>query len=203
MSESANRLTAARAGSREALGEVLEACRAYLLKIAENDLDPALRRKGGASDLVQQTFLEAQRDFGRFAGQWEEELLAWLRQLLWNNLANFARDFRQTAKRRIELEVDFETPDSSGILALQLPADTTSPSGQAAASEQAELLRRAVNRLPEDYRRVLILRYQESLSFEEIAGLLGRSPNAARKLWARAVEALEEALGPTALGSEV
>jgi RNA polymerase sigma-70 factor (ECF subfamily) len=203
MSESADRLTAARAGSREALGQALEACRAYLLKIAEHDLDPALRPKGGASDLVQQTFLEAQRDFGRFAGRSEEELLAWLRQLLRNNLANFARDFRQTGKRRIDREVALDTPDSSAGLAGQLPADATSPSGQAATDEQAELLRRAMDRLPEDYRRVLKLRYQEGRSFEEIAGLIGRSPNAARKLWARAVEALETELGPAAPGREV
>lgn len=203
MSESANRLTAARAGSREALGEALEACRAYLLKIAEQDLDPALRPKGGASDLVQQTFLEAQRDFGRFAGQSEDELLAWLRQLLRHNLVNFARDFRQTGKRRIDREVTLDTPDSSGSPAGQLPADTTSPSGQAAAGEQAELLRRAMDRLPEDYRRVLTLRYREGRSFEEIAGVMNRSPNAARKLWARAVEALEEEMGPGAPGPEV
>src|SRR5829696_9456278 len=104
MSDTGDRLAAARGGSPEALGDALEACRAYLLKIAEADLDPALRAKGGASDLVQQTFLEAQRDFGRFAGGSEEELLAWLRQLLRNNLANFARDYRRTGKRRLDRE---------------------------------------------------------------------------------------------------
>jgi DNA-directed RNA polymerase specialized sigma24 family protein len=50
---------------------------------------------------------------------------------------------------------------------------------------------------------VLTLRYQEGQSFEEIAGQMGRSPNAARKLWARAVEALEEEMGPSAPGPEV
>ena len=196
MSEDGDRLRSARAGSREALGQALESCRAYLLKIAEHDIDPTLRPKGGASDLVQQTFLEAQRDFGRFTGGSEEERLAWLRQLLRNNLANFARDFRQTGKRRIDREVALDTPDSTGGPAGQVPADATSPSGHAAAGERAELVRRAVDRLPEDYRRVLTLRYHEGRSFEEIARLMGRSPNAARKLWARAVEALEAELGP-------
>jgi RNA polymerase sigma-70 factor (ECF subfamily) len=196
MSESTDRLTAARAGSRQALGQALEACRAYLLKIAEHDLDPALRPKGGASDLVQQTFLEAQRDFGQFTGMSEDELLAWLRQLLRNNLANFARDYRQTDKRRIDREIALDTRDSSGGPAGQLAGDATSPSGAAAATERAELVRRAVDRLPDDYRRVLTLRYREGRSLEEIAGMMGRSPNAARKLWARAVEALEAELGP-------
>jgi RNA polymerase sigma-70 factor, ECF subfamily len=191
MSETEDRLAAARGGSREALGEALEACRAYLLKIAEEDLDPALRPKGGASDLVQQTFLEAQRDFGRFAGGSEQELLAWLRQLLRNNLANFARDYRQTGKRRIDREVALGSPDSSAEPARQIAADATSPSGHAAAGERAEAVRRAMGRLPEDYRRVLTLRYEEGRSFEEIAALMGRTPNAVRKLWARAVEVLE------------
>jgi DNA-directed RNA polymerase specialized sigma24 family protein len=88
--DAARWLLEARAGSREAPGRVLEACRRYLLLIADRELDPALKAKGGASDLVQQTFLEAHRDFGRFHGDSEEQLLAWLRQPLRYNLADFS-----------------------------------------------------------------------------------------------------------------
>jgi RNA polymerase sigma-70 factor, ECF subfamily len=193
MSETGDRLAAARGGSPEALGAALETCRAYLLKIAEEDLDPALRPKGGASDLVQQTFLEAQRDFGRFAGASEAELLAWLRQLLRNNLANFARDFRQTGKRRIDRERQLGG-GASGSPGGHVADDATSPSGHVAARERADLVCRAMDRLPEDYRLVLTWRYWEGRSFEDIAAALGRSPNAARKLWARAVELFEQEL---------
>src|SRR5437870_8093656 len=89
-------LAEARAGSPEALGQMLEACRGYLLLVAQRELAPDLRAKGGASDLVQETFLEAQRDFPRFSGRSEAELLAWLRRLLLNNLANFTRHYRAT-----------------------------------------------------------------------------------------------------------
>src|SRR5438094_9736562 len=82
-------LPAARAGSMEALGQALEEFRHYLLRIAEQELDPDLRAKGGASDLVQLTFLEAQRDFARFHGDTAAELRAWLRRLLVDTLANF------------------------------------------------------------------------------------------------------------------
>src|SRR5262249_21485567 len=92
--DAAQWLPAARQGSREALGRLLEACRDYLLLVANKELDPQLQPKGGASDLVQQTFLEAQRDFARFAGNSEEELLAWLRRLLLNNLGDFTRRYR-------------------------------------------------------------------------------------------------------------
>src|SRR5215471_5317922 len=86
-------LAEARAGEVHALGEALEACRAYLLHVAEHELETGLRAKGGASDLVQQTFMEAQQDFSRFAGTSEAELLAWLRRMLLNNIANFRRQW--------------------------------------------------------------------------------------------------------------
>src|SRR5438046_3984877 len=98
-------LSAARAGSREALGEALELCRQYLLAVANRQLNPALRAKGGASDLVQQTFLEAQRDFERFGGSDLDALRAWLKQLLLHNAADFARGFLGTDKRRADREV--------------------------------------------------------------------------------------------------
>ena len=69
----------ARAGSAEALGQLLVTYQRYLLLVAERELDPDLRAKGSASDLVQETFLEAQRDFARFQGSSRDELRAWLR----------------------------------------------------------------------------------------------------------------------------
>src|SRR5262245_55812569 len=79
-------LAAARAGSSEALGQALEACRNYLLLIALRELDSGLQAKGGASDLVQETMVDALRDFRRFHGSSEAELQAWLRELLLHNL---------------------------------------------------------------------------------------------------------------------
>ena len=95
--DTARWLAAARAGSREALGQVLETFRSYLLLVADRELDAELRAKGGASDLVQDTFLEAQRDFDCFHGNSADELRAWLRRLLLNNVANFTRQYRQRA----------------------------------------------------------------------------------------------------------
>src|SRR5205807_266881 len=110
--DAAQWLPAAQAGSSEALGQVLEACRGYLLLIAQQELDTALQAKGGASDLVQQTFLEAQRDFGGFQGSTHEALLAWTRRLLLNNLANFRRAYHRN-KRQVSREVVLPQGDSS------------------------------------------------------------------------------------------
>jgi RNA polymerase sigma-70 factor (ECF subfamily) len=186
-------LGAARAGSREALGQALEACRHYLLAVAGEELDPHLQSKGGASDLVQQTFLEAQKDFGQFHGGTEEELLAWLRRLLQNNIADFTRRYRDTGKRQAgrEVALQAETPSGAGP---RLATDTPTPSQHLMAQERSEQLRCALERLPEEYRRVITLRYQEERSFEDIGRLMERTPNGARKLWLRAVERLQQEL---------
>lgn len=185
-------LAAARAGSPDALGAALESCRAYLLLVAEKEMDPRLRAKGGASDLVQQTFLEAQQAFGRFQGSRETELLAWLRRMLLNNVATFRRHWEQTAKRRASREVGLG--GDSTAPGIQPVADTPTPSRQLAAGERADAVRAAMARLPEDYRQVLTFRYEEDLPFEEVAQRMGRTSNAVRKLWARAVERLEQEL---------
>ncbi len=183
-------LTAARAGSAEALGELFEACPGYLLTVAESELAADVKVKEAASDLVQDTFLEAQRDFERFHGATEAELLAWLRRLLLNNVANVTRRYR-TGKHSVEREAALDGQAKQDLHA-SLPAVSDSPSGQAVAKEQAAALARALERLPDDYRQVLRLRYQEGRQFEEIAAMMGRSANAVRKLFARAVERVQQ-----------
>ena len=185
-------MAAARAGSREALGRALEDCRRYLLAVAERQLEPELRAKGGASDLVQETFLEAQRDFGQFQGSSPDELRAWLRQVLNHNLGAFTRRFRATSKRAVGREVGLPAGDTSGWLEAGPAGSTLTPSGVAIEHEQALALRRALDRLPDEYRQVVVLRFEEGRSFEEIGRLTGRSPDAARKVWARAMERLRQ-----------
>jgi RNA polymerase sigma-70 factor (ECF subfamily) len=188
-------LSAARAGSRDDLGRALEAYRGYLLAVAGQELDPDLQSKEAPSDLVQQTFLEAQRDFGRFQGQTGEELMAWLRQLLLHNVADCTRRYRLTARRDTGRELPLDAGGSSAPTARSLPAEGSSPSAHAAAGEQADALRQALARLPEDYQQVLRRRYQEQRSFAEIAGVMDRTTKAVRMLWARAVQRLRHELG--------
>ena len=196
MSDPEQRLAAAREGSPEALGQALQACRGYLLLLAERELEPELRGKGGASDLVQETFLEAQKDFAHFQGNSEDELRAWLRQILLHNLANFTRRYRATAKRRLGREVALEVSGSSADREGGLTLDALSPSGLAMEEEQAQALRRALERLPDDYRQVILLHYQEQRPFEDIAPLMNRSYEAVRSLWARAIRRLRHEMEP-------
>jgi RNA polymerase sigma-70 factor (ECF subfamily) len=185
-------LAAARAGSNDALGQALEACRDYLLLIAQQEMDPNLRAKGGASDIVQETFLEAQRAFENFKGNSDEELRAWLRRILLNNLGDFRRRYRESDMRAIAREVGLGADGSSAGVGANLPADGSTPSRHAVEQEATELLMQAIDRLPDDYRQAILLRYREELSFEEIGQRMNRSPAAIRKLWARAVVRLRE-----------
>jgi RNA polymerase sigma-70 factor (ECF subfamily) len=187
-------LIAAQAGSREALGEALDRCRPYLLHLAQHALGPALQAKGGASDLVQDTFLEAHRQFPKFQGDSALQLRAWLRCLLMHKAAQLGRRFRGTRKRQLSREIPVGIVDSVSGHSSQIAARAPTPSVQVMADEQLHRLSEAMGRLPTDYRDVVMLRYQQGLSFEEVGQQLGRSPDAARMLWARAVEKLKTEL---------
>ncbi len=69
-------------GNAEALGTLLENYRAYLTVLAQRYLDPRLNGRLDPADVVQITFLEAQRDLASFRGHQIEELLGWLRNIL-------------------------------------------------------------------------------------------------------------------------
>jgi len=140
---------------------------------------------------VQETFLEARRDFPQFHGSTEEELLAWLRRLLLNNLSNFVRRYRETAKRRVGDEVSLDALQTTSAPSAGLAADTLSPCQQALDREQGELLREAVARLPEEHRQIIMLWHQEERSFEDIARLLGCAPNTVRNKWLKAIKQLQ------------
>src|SRR5262249_46290773 len=118
-------IEAARNGSREALGQLLEMFRPLLLAIANRELDSGLRTKAGASDLVQDTLLGAQEGFPRFHGATEEELCNWLCGILNHHLANLERRYR-TDKRQLSREVPLADLQGGGP-----SIDRTSP-GQTA-----------------------------------------------------------------------
>lgn len=180
----------ARSGSAEALGRLFEACRSYLLSIAQQELVASLRAKIDAADVVQETFIEATRDFASFRGETGPQLLGWLRGILRHNLADLARHFDYGC-RSLSQEVSLYHQSSivddrtSAFLAVGEPICE-----QLIAQEQRHALNAALQRLPPPYRQVLQLRFGERCSFAEIGIGLRRSPGAVRKMACRAVERL-------------
>jgi RNA polymerase sigma-70 factor (ECF subfamily) len=182
----------ARSGSTDSLENLVRECRNYLLTIANRSLSHAVRRKLGASDLVQDTLVEAVRDFSDFQGDQLGELLAWLRGILLHNAANTSRHYEQTDKRDVSREVSFE---NHGHDVLQLTDTAISPLSGMASRELDSQLSDALSRLPTDMRLAIELRNRDRLSFHEIGVEMGRSADAVRKLWARAIEKLRTELG--------
>jgi RNA polymerase sigma-70 factor (ECF subfamily) len=185
-----------RAGEGRAREQLFDRYHAYLRVLARAQLGRHLRAKCDPSDVVQQTLLEAHRDFGTFQGSQEVELLAWLRRILAHNLFNEARRFaaqQRDAAREVSLEqVHAGVENSSVALGRGLAADTPTPSQLAARREAAVRLAEALSKLPEDYQTVLLLRVFEELSAEEVADRMGRSAGAVRMLQMRALQALRE-----------
>lgn len=181
----------ARQGSPDALGQLLEAGRKYLLMVAGQTLDDRLKAKIGASDLVQETFVAAQEGFEKFRGTTELELRGWMLAILANRMANYVRHFRSTQRR----DVDRELPAEVGDEVLQGLADQApTPGTFAVARDGQRRVRLALEKLPEPWRDILIARTWRGESFAVIGQRYDCTAEAARKKWARAVQELQRLL---------
>jgi RNA polymerase sigma-70 factor (ECF subfamily) len=189
-------LALARAGDRLSLGQLLELYRGYLSLMARLQIGRRLQGKADAADLVQETFLAAHQNWEQFRGTTEREVLRWLRRILAARLADLIRRYLGSQRRdvRLERELAAELEQSSQDLDAGLLAKQDSPSQQVAQREQGLLLADALSRLPEDYREVLILRHMEGLSFPEVAQRLGRTLDAVKSVWTRALDRLRLSL---------
>jgi RNA polymerase sigma-70 factor (ECF subfamily) len=190
-------LRRARAGEGSALGELLEAHRNYLTLLARLQIGRRLQGKADPADVVQETFLEAQRGIDRFRGDTAAEFAGWLRSILAAALARLVRRYFGTRGRdvRLERELGDALDHSSHALDAALADRHSTPSQQASRNEQAVLLADALQQLPADYREVIILRHLEGHTFPEAARRMGRSVDAVEKLWVRALARLRRTLG--------
>ncbi len=187
----------AKAGDAATLGRLLELHRRYLCLLAPKQIGQTLQGKADASHLVQETFLDAHRNFAGFRGGTEAEFVVWLRQILAANLADLLRHYLGTQGRdvRLEREIREAIDQSSVLLDRALAAPQSSPSQQAERREQGVLLADALDQLPEDYREVLVLRHLEGLAFPEVARRMGRSVDSVEKLWMRGLARLRQIMG--------
>ena len=147
-----------------------------------------LRDHHEAEDATERTFLAALTNLGRFEerarpadGDGASTFRVWLFQIARNAIA----ERRRTRRRRPEASLD-------AAAAMAAPVDVE---GDAATHDEAAAAWRAVDRLPGDRRRALVLRFVDEMSTAEIAGVLGRSEGAVRVLIHRALRSLARDLG--------
>ena len=192
-------LEAARRGDGVARDRLFDACRSYVDLAARYHLQRRLQAKVDASDIVQQSLLEAHRGFERFTGETAGEWLAWLKRIVVHNAFDEAKRWRGTAKRDAGREVALDRADDrSSAWPLDPASPEPSPSQHAVRGEQELLIAAALERLPEDHRDILLLRNIERLPFEEVARRMGRSAGACRMLWMRAIASLRDELAANA-----
>ena len=185
----------AREGDSHGRERLFASSRGYLDIVAGAQVDSWLKAKVDASDLVQQTLLEAHRDFDRFQGESTGEWLAWLRKIMSHNAADFVRRYHG-AKRHVQREVAIGLPSDSAA-----PCGCGEPPAPGATPSQEFLLRdnelrvaSAMAEMSDDHRDVVILRNLERLSFNEVAQRMGRTRPAVQMLWMRAIKKLQENL---------
>jgi len=173
----------------------LERFRKLLLLLAEIELSPRLRAKEDASDIVQQTLLEAHRDLPTYRGQTEAELVGWLKTILARNLLNAARQFR-AQKRDIRREQSLvgRLGQSSARLEKFLASEQTSPSQRAVRNEQDEQLAEGLARLLDAERTAIVLKHFKGWSLAQISAHLGRPTDAVAGLLKRGLKKLRSHL---------
>jgi RNA polymerase sigma-70 factor, ECF subfamily len=192
-------LAEVRRGRKEHLGVLLELYRNYLYLLARTQIDLHVQARASPSDLVQETFLEAYRDFRQFKGTTAAELMGWLRRILVHNLGRLVQKQVQAGKRSTRREVALDQQvhaleESAVRIEEALVSPWSSPSAQAQRRELATVLADQLARLSPDHREVIVLRNLEGLEFAAVARRMGRSSGAVRVLWLRALDQLRQLL---------
>lgn len=186
-----------RGGDSARMGHLLQMYRNYLQLLAESELDRKLRARISPSDVVQETMLEAHRDFEQFRGTSEAEFIGWLRQILIHNLAEVISRHVLTEKRDVRRDVSLAKLHNSferSTMQLRdvLLANVDSPSDVALRRERAVLLADLMAELSDSHREVLLLRNLRGLPFKTVAVRMERSVAATKMLWMRAIKQLHE-----------
>ena len=175
--------------------EAFERYRQYLLTLARVQIDPKVRHKLDASDVVQQTLMEACCRRDQFRGTSDGQMAAWLRQILAHNLADALRSLRRARRDMArERHLADALDRSSARLEAWLVADQTSPSLHARREEQAIVVADALAQLPEAQREALVFQHWHGWNLKEIAAHMDRTPAAIAGLLKRGLKHLRQLL---------
>lgn len=181
------------AGDDLACARLMERHRSRLHDFVDDHLDPQLRARLDASDVVQEAQLEATRRLPDYLQRRPMPFQVWLRKTAYERMLMLRRRHIEAARRTIRREV--QLPDrSSLVLAQNLVDPSGSPSARLDREELAQRMRKALDRLAQTDREALLMRHYENMSYEAMGCILGIEPASARKRAGRALVRLHKIL---------
>lgn len=175
----------AQAGDEVALDALLKSHRDQLRQVADHALPVRLKARVDASDIVQQTCLSVFRQISDFRGSDPAQFAAWVKQIHERNIQNAVRDQLLTLKRGDGQEERLSDHDVAG-------AEQLTPSHHAMQREAATQLAESLERLPEDERAVLRLRYLDGRTLVQIGEDLGLTKDAVVWLMQKGMKRLRQ-----------
>ncbi len=187
----------ARTGDSSAANRLIDRHRHRLRRMIAVRMDRRLVRRLDPSDVVQETLVEAHRLLPEYLRDRPMPFYPWLRQIAWNRLIDLHRRHVLSKRRAVHREVAVELPldeQSAYHLADLLLARDPAPSARLLREELRYRVRKAIDRLPAEFREVLILRQIEQLSVEEIAAVLSIPEGTVKSRHFRALAQLREML---------
>lgn len=175
------------------LDSAFEKFRPYLRLLAQTNLGEVLKKKVDASDVVQQTLLQAHRDRDDFRGENEAQFAAWLKQILRNRILDMNRHWHGQ-KRDVSRDADLarHIDDSFQCVDDWLAASQTSPSMAAHGNDMTLKLSAAIEQLPEDLQNVIVMHHLQGMKLVEIAASIGCDETTVGRRLFRAVQALSK-----------
>jgi RNA polymerase sigma-70 factor (ECF subfamily) len=183
-------LREALAGSDAALDALYERFGPRLLSFIRLKMGRSLRARLESRDILQATFLKSFQHLDDFEGQDARSLVGWMMRTAEHEIRDRA-DFHHRQRRDAKKEEDLD--GQAGVLA----ARSRSALSRLILDEEAERVESALESLTDAHRQIILLRSYEELSFPEIAKILGKSEDACRMQFARAMTALTLAVGRT------
>ncbi len=188
----------AAAGDRAAIVELLERYRGRLRRMVAMRLDPRLRGRVDASDVIQEGYLEAMKRLEEFISDPSVPFYIWLRFLVGQKVQEQHRRHLGSSGRDVGREVSLYRGAMPGVrtgaLAARLLGNLTSPSQAAVRAERKIRLQEALNRMDPLDREILVLRHYEQMTNGSAAAALGLNESATSKRYTRALERLKEIL---------
>ena len=191
--ETRNLLEQALRGDRRAFERLFARHRDFVRTIVQLRLDQQLKSRLDASDVVQETQLEAFRRLDDYLQRRPMPFRLWLRKTTLERLIKLREQHLHAQRRTVQREAAF--PEKSSLrLARQLVASAVTPSQDLARRELVDQVRRALTELSDTNREILVMRYVEKLSNQEIGYVLEMDAGAVSKRHGRALLKMQRVL---------